>query len=127
MFAATGTISSTGSRPATLVAAVLITVAGAVLGIATLGMIPDEAPGFIGPVQAGVAVLWIACSWFMWQGHRWAAIAIFVTTAISGLLALPGPFAAPDVSDKILAGIGIVQAVAVCWLLLLRSVRRSLA
>lgn len=127
MSVATQSISAREGRPGPLVAAIVITVAAAILGIATVGMIPDEAPDFVGPVQVGISVLMLACAWFLWKGHRWAAIVIFVATAFSGLLSLPGPFAAPDLSDKVLAGLGIVEAVVVCALLLLRSTRRALA
>jgi hypothetical protein len=56
---------------------------------------------------------------------KWAAIVVFVITFISGLASAPALFV-DDLSVVLLNAISLVEAIAVCWLLLLKSTRQAL-
>lgn len=114
-------------RPGTLIAAVVLTVLGALGTFPTLPLIPDDAPSFVLPLVIGVAVLSLALSWWLWQLSKWAAVILFVFTVLNGLAGAPGVFVS-DVSMlfRVLATIGVVQTIAVCWLLLHKSTRAAL-
>ena len=114
------------TRPGTLVAAVVLTVLGAIGSLATLPLMPDDAPAAIIPISIAVAAVSLLAAWYVWQGWRWAAILLFVVTLLSGLSATPGIAEASDTLNKIFAFVGVVQAVAVCVLLVLRSTRAAL-
>lgn len=117
----------TQQRPTALVAAIVLTVVTSILSIATVGMIPDEAPAFIAPLSIATGVLGIAASYFVWRGAKWAAWLIIVMNALNALAAAPAPFAAPDAASKTLGTIGLVTSVAICVLLLKRSSRSALS
>ncbi|OAI43698.1 hypothetical protein AYO38_10440 [bacterium SCGC AG-212-C10] len=113
-------------RPGTLVAAVAITVAMAVLSLATLPMIPDDAPGAVVVISAVAAAITSVGAWGLWSLKRWGAITVFVFTALNGLAAMPGPFAAPDTATKVLAAVGVVTSAAVCVLILMPATRAAI-
>jgi hypothetical protein len=109
-----------------LVAAVALTVLGAIGSLATLPFMPDEAPDAIIPISIALAVVSLIGACYLWQGLRWAAILLFVVTAFNGVSSAPGVFEADETYNKILAGVGVVLAVIVCVLLVRRSTRAAL-
>jgi hypothetical protein len=120
------------TRPGSLVAAVAVIVAGAVANLATLPLIPDDAPAAVLPVFIALSVAWLAGAWGIWQCSKLAAIFVFVITVLNGLSSVPGIFLAEDdsvameVTFRVGAAVGTVHAIAICWLLLMKSTRDAL-
>ncbi len=113
-------------RPVPLVAAVVLTLLAAVVMLATLPVIPDDAPDAIAPISIVAAILLFVGALGLWQGLRWAAILTFVVTILNGLSAAPGIVFAEDAKIQVFAALSVVQAVAVCWLLLRKTTRAAL-
>jgi hypothetical protein len=101
-------------------------VLGAIGSLATLPLIPDEAPDAIVPISIAIAVVSLLGALYLWQGRRWAAILLFVVTAFNGLSSAPGVFEADEAYNKVLAAIGVVLTIVVCALILQRSTRAAL-
>lgn len=127
MSAVTAPARYSQERPTALVAAVVLTVISSVVSLATLGMIPEEAPSFILPISVGTSVLGLVGAYFVWRGAKWAAWVLVGLNALNALAAAPAPFAAPDAASKVLGTIGFFASVAICVLLLKRSSRNALS
>ena len=116
------------TRPESLMAAVALIVIGAALNLGSLGIQPEDAPPMevLVPVTIALSTVWLACAWGIWEGMKWAAIVGFIVTLVNGLLTAPGIFFADELWVNIACVIGVVHAVAVCWLLLVKSTREAL-
>jgi len=114
-------------RPASLAAAVWLTVASVVIALATIPLFLGDAMALATTlIGAGLGLVALVAAWGLWQCQRWGQVSVFVITAINGLLSLPGvPFA--DAGwERVLSALGVVEAIVVCWLLLLGSTRAAL-
>lgn len=115
------------TRPDSLMAVALI-VTGAALNLGTLGVQPEDAPPMevLVPVTLALSAVWLISAWGIWQGARWAAILAFVVTVVNAVLTAPGIVFAEELWVNIACVIGVAHAVAVCWLLLMKSTRDAL-
>ena len=113
-------------RPASLVAAVALIVIGAIASAATMPLVNEDDFMTILVVGSTLSVVWLAAAWGTWQRIRWAAILAFGVGVISALLALPGIPFAEDTVGRVLSAVGLVHAVAICWLLAMKSTRAAL-
>ena len=123
------TINSAGTvRPTSLVWAVALIGIGVVVNLAALPIQPDDAPppAVVWTTGIGLSALWALGGWGLWQGWRWAAILTFVVTALNGLATVPGIFFPDETWIKVLCAIGVIHAIVVCWLLVLKSTREAL-
>jgi hypothetical protein len=115
-------------RPNSLVAAVALIVLGALLNLASLPIQPEDGPPMevVVPVTLALSAIWLGSAWGIWQGMKWAAVVAFVVTAVNALLAAPGIVFAEELWVNIACAIGVVHAIAVCWLLVAKSTRAAL-
>lgn len=117
---------SRSERPWTLTAAIWLTIFNGVGSIAPLPWIAGDIPAVGVALSIAFGVVVLAGAWGMWQGWKWAAIVVFVLTAINFLLSIPGMFAAPTTTLKVLTAIGAPILLATCVLLLVRQTRQAL-
>jgi hypothetical protein len=113
-------------RPVGIVAAVALTVIAAVFTLATIPLTPDDAPAAIVPLSIAYGVIALGGAWGLWHGSKWAAVVVFAVTLLNGLAAAPGIVFAGNIGIQVLCAIGVLQTIAVCWLLLLDSTRSAL-
>lgn len=113
-------------RPASLMAAVALIVIGTIANVAALPWVNEDDFTTVLVVGSTLSVVWLASAWGTWQRIRWAAVLAFAVGVISGLLALPGIPFAEDTVWRVLSVVGLVHAVAVCWLLAMKSTRAVL-
>lgn len=123
------TFNPAGSaRPTTLVWAVALIAIGIVANAATLPIQPEDAPPMAVLVTFSLVLsaLWLVGAWGLWQGRRWAAVLTFVVTVLNGLATAPGIFFAGEVWVNVLCVIGVLHAIALCWLLVTKTTREVL-
>jgi hypothetical protein len=113
-------------RPATVTAAVLLTVFGQLASIPFI-FAPgaDEIPAFAIVIGAVAGVLSLVGAWGMWNLRRWGMILTFVLTALNTLTAIPGLFEPPSgwILGELIALIPVGFAILV--LIALPSSRRA--
>jgi len=122
-------INSAGTvRPTSLVWAVTLIGIGVVVNLAALPIQPDDAPppAVLWTMGIGLSALWALGGWGLWQGWRWAAILTFVVTVLNALATVPGIFFADELWINIGCVIGVIHAIALCWLLVMKSTRDAL-
>ena len=117
---------SQSARPWTLTAAIWLTIVNGLGSIAPLPWIAGDIPAAGVGLSIAFAIVVLAGAWGIWQGWKWAAIVVFVVTAINALLSIPGVFAAPTTTIKVLTAIGLPILVATCVLLAARQTRQAL-
>jgi len=117
---------ATQRRPETLLAAVALAVIGGVAAIATLPLIPDDAPDAVLWLSLAAGVLFIIAAAGVWQGIRAAAYALFALALLNGLAAAPGIPFDEEWYEKAFAAVGVTHAIALCWLLAAKNTREAL-
>ncbi|MGE0599687.1 MAG: hypothetical protein AB7J35_11550 [Dehalococcoidia bacterium] len=126
MTTATLSTRAPSARPATLNAAIVLTIINAIGSIAFLPLAPDDIPGIAIVLTIAFTVVVLFGAWGMWNSWKWAAILVFVVTAINGLLSIPGIFAGPNLAVKISCAIGVPIFVATCVLIAKKQTRDAL-
>ncbi len=113
-------------RPWTLTAAIWLTVINGLGTILPLPFIAGDVPGVAVVLSIVFGVVVLAGAWAMWRGSKWAAVVVFVLTAINFVFSIPGAFAAPTLTLRILTGVGAPLLLITCVLLVMRQTRRAL-
>ena len=113
-------------RPWTVTTVVVLTLLNAVMGIAPGPDGYDGIPAAILVISAVSAVLFAVGAWGVWNLMKWAAILVFVVTAINTLASFGGIFNAPSTYLRVLCAIGTPLGVLTCVLLVLPQTRRVL-
>ncbi len=114
------------ARPWALNAAIALTVVNAIGSVAILPFITDDIPGAAIVLSIAFAVVALIGAWGMWNSWKWAAILVFVITALNGLFSIPGIFAGPDAVVKVSCIIGVPIFVATCVLIAKKQTRAAL-
>ena len=126
MTTATFPTRAPSARPTTLNAAIVLTIVNAIGSVALLPFITDDIPGAAIVLSVAFTVAALLGAWGMWNSWKWAAIFVFVITALNGLLSVPGIFAGPDLAVKISCAIGVPIFIATCVLIVLKQTRAAL-
>jgi hypothetical protein len=104
------------ARPATIVAAIAVTIfsnSAGFIGFVLPGS--DDIPTAAIILGSVVAVVSLLLCWPLWNGKRWAAITLTVITGLNTLSSVPGLFAS-TVAIGVFVGIGIVLTAIQIWL-----------
>jgi hypothetical protein len=115
------------NRPASVSAAVLLTVILIVVGIPLFLILPggDETPGSAIVIGVVTGLVTLGGAWGLWQVRRWGAILTFVLVLLNLLSSLPGLVFADDAWTVALIVTTTPLQVAILVLIALRSSRRA--
>ncbi|MGE3075426.1 MAG: hypothetical protein AB7N24_16845 [Dehalococcoidia bacterium] len=114
------------ARPATLNAAIVFTIINAIGSVALLPWALDDIPGVAVVLSIAFTVVVLLGAWGMWKGLKWAAIGVFVLTALNGVLSIPGIFAGPDLAVKVSCAVGVPIFIVTCVLIAMKQTRAAL-
>jgi len=89
---------------------------------------PDEGPPmFIVVTSLIIGILSLVSAWGAWQGKKWGQISTIVLRALDALGSAPGIVFAPTLALSVTAGVSVILAIVVIWLLLMPVSRRIYA
>lgn len=109
----------------------------ALLGLAAIFITIPELTGTVGPDEGPpmfivvtaliIGILSLVSAWGTWQGKKWGQVSTIVLRALDGLSSAPGVIFAPTVALAVMAGVSVILAIVVIWLLLIPTSRRVFA